>query len=374
MAFLEKPILLHRHNVVIRSAVADDAEALVDYFLVVTAQSDNLTFEPDETAMFADEAMFLENLETSPNALALVAEYEGAIVGSLTFIGGTRPKVKRIGEFGITVERTWWGKGIGSALIQALVTWAEEVRIGKIHLQVRTDNPRAIALYRKFGFVDEAVLRHVLRIRGDYVDLLWMGLALGDAQPEESAVSYANAAVSEGAPRRIALQGPIAIRELQPGDAQAILDYLDQIVTETDYLQLGTEGLQLSRTEEKAILSQYLQDERKLYIGAFTSGGTLVGALSFAAGNRRRTCHAGELSLTVLQSFQGHGIATALLQRLINWAPRVGIHRIGLEVRAENTRAIALYERCGFVTEGRIGRTMYSNGSFHDSIVMALLL
>ncbi|MGE0074041.1 MAG: GNAT family N-acetyltransferase [Sphaerochaetaceae bacterium] len=374
MAFLEKPVVLHRHDVVIRSAVADDAEALVDYFLAVTAQSDNLTFEPDETAMFADEAMFLENLETSPNALALVAEHDGAIVGSLTFIGGTRPKVKRIGGFGITVECTWWDKGIGSALVQALVTWAEKARIGKIHLQVRTDNPRAIALYRKFGFVDEAVLRHVLCIRGDYVDLLWMGLALGDASSDESDVSYANAAVSENAPQRVALQGPIAIRELQPGDAQAILDYFDQIVTETDYLQLGPEGLQLSRTEEQAILSQYQQDKRKLYIGAFTGEGNLVGTLSFAAGNRRRTCHAGEFSLTVLQSFQGHGIGTALLQRLVNWAPRVGIHRIGLEVRAENTRAIALYERCGFVTEGRISRTMYSNGSFHDSIVMAMLI
>ena len=367
MAFLEQQIRLQQYNVVIRSAVADDADALGDYFVAVTAQSDNLTFEPDETAMFADEATFLEHLETSSNALALVAEHDSKIVGSLTFIGGTRPKVKHTGDFGISVERSWWDKGIGSALMEALVKWAREARIGKINLQVRTDNLHAIALYRKFGFVDEAVLRHVLRIRGAYVDLLWMGLVLGDAL---SGTTQPPTIL----PQRIPLQGSIAIRELQPADAQAVLDYFDKIVNETDYLQIGIEGLQLSLTEEQAILSQYLQDERRMYIGAFTNEGTLVGALSFAAGNRRRTSHAGEFSLTVLQSFQGHGIGTALLQRLVNWATQVGIHRIGLEVRAENTRAIALYERCGFVTEGSISRSMYSNGSFHDSIVMALLI
>jgi len=44
---------------------------------------------------------------------------------------------------------------------------------------VREDNRRAIALYRKMGFVPEGVKRHAFRVDGRYYDLLSMAVLFG---------------------------------------------------------------------------------------------------------------------------------------------------------------------------------------------------
>ncbi|MFZ1470204.1 MAG: GNAT family protein [Paracoccaceae bacterium] len=49
-------------------------------------------------------------------------------------------------------------------------------------------------------------------------------------------------------------------------------------------------------------------------------------------------------------------------------------HRIGFDVTADNTRAIALYDQLGFVTEGRIRECwMRADGNWVDCLLMGLL-
>ena len=71
--------------------------------------------------------------------------------------------------------------------------------------------------------------------------------------------------------------------------------------------------------------------------------------------------------------YRGLGIGRALMAATINAALACGITRIELTVRADNTRAIALYESLGFVAEGRLRRHMLVDGRFHESIVMSLI-
>ncbi len=49
------------------------------------------------------------------------------------------------------------------------------------------------------------------------------------------------------------------------------------------------------------------------------------------------------------------------------------VHRISLEVYAINPRAIAAYERVGFVREGVLRDALRWDGEYHDAIVMSLL-
>lgn len=83
-------------------------------------------------------------------------------------------------------------------------------------------------------------------------------------------------------------------------------------------------------------------------LGAYTCVGLKLASewvgyavLAFAAGE-------GELLLFVLDKpWQGRGLATVFLQRLLQWsAPQA--QAVFLEVRASNHRAIALYETVGF--------------------------
>ena len=73
----------------------------------------------------------------------------------LMFIpGGTQADVLTI-----AVRPAYWGKGIGSALLGALLAAARERGCAEVFLEVRADNPRAHGLYRRRGFEDIGVRR-----------------------------------------------------------------------------------------------------------------------------------------------------------------------------------------------------------------------
>ena len=73
---------------------------------------------------------------------------------------------------GIGVRSSHWGRGIGTALMSALTEAADRwLNIQRIELTVFTDNARAIALYRRFGFVVEGTHRAFALRDGAYADV-----------------------------------------------------------------------------------------------------------------------------------------------------------------------------------------------------------
>ena len=77
------------------------------------------------------------------------------------------------------VAKPWRRRGVGSALLAAAIEKAGDDGLHKLSLDVFTHNQGAIALYRKFGFVEEGrLVRHVRRADGQLWDLIEMGLLL----------------------------------------------------------------------------------------------------------------------------------------------------------------------------------------------------
>jgi len=69
------------------------------------------------------------------------------------------------------VRDDWQGKGIGKAMMQAVIDLADKwLNLARIELTVFTDNEPAIALYRKFGFEIEGALRKFAFRDGEFVD------------------------------------------------------------------------------------------------------------------------------------------------------------------------------------------------------------
>jgi len=68
---------------------------------------------------------------------------------------------------------------------------------------------------------------------------------------------------------------------------------------------------------------------------------------------------------------KGHG--TEMTRLAVDHGFAVGLHRISLTVFAFNPRARRVYERCGFVVEGRLRDALYQDGSWHDDILMSVL-
>jgi ribosomal-protein-alanine N-acetyltransferase len=74
--------------------------------------------------------------------------------GMMFIPGGTHADVLTI-----AVRQAYWGRGIGSALLSALLTAARERGCAEVFLEVRADNPRAHGLYLRRGFEELGVRR-----------------------------------------------------------------------------------------------------------------------------------------------------------------------------------------------------------------------
>lgn len=100
---------------------------------------------------------------------------------------------------------------------------------------------------------------------------------------------------------------------------------------------------------------------------------TVVGWCDVVPIPRESTRHVGVLGLGVLKAHRGQGIGPALLRAAIEKARTAGLTRIALDVREDNTTAIALYERAGFQREGLKRSAMRVDGVYYDLLSMALL-
>jgi RimJ/RimL family protein N-acetyltransferase len=70
----------------------------------------------------------------------------------------------------------------------------------------------------------------------------------------------------------------------------------------------------------------------------------------------------------------GRGHGTEATSLVIDYALNtVGLHRLQLEVFEFNTRAIHVYEHCGFIHEGRRRDALLWNDQRHDALIMAVL-
>lgn len=164
----------------IRPIQLEDTQDILDYLEVISHESKNITFGPGEFNMtYEEEKKFIEKVTTSDNQIMLVADYKGEIIGQLHYSGGGRNRTKHIGEFGVTVKKKYWGQGVGKTLISHMIDWAKTSKYcEKINLRVRDDNYNAISLYRKMGFKVEGRITRDMKIDGEFVDALFMGLMI----------------------------------------------------------------------------------------------------------------------------------------------------------------------------------------------------
>ncbi len=112
---------------------------------------------------------------TDLNNRQLVAELDGRVVGSIGLSREPWHRRHHAAGVGMAVHDAWAGRGVGTALMAAVVDLAERWwNIRRLELNVYADNIRAIALYERFGFEREGLMRAYAWRDGAYVDSLAM--------------------------------------------------------------------------------------------------------------------------------------------------------------------------------------------------------
>ncbi len=141
---------------VLRNGTEMDGNAVHEIFNLTHGQTDFLLSYPDENSMSAsEEADFLKKKTESPNEIEIVAELDGRIVGTAGIeCVGAKEKTKHRAEFGIGIDKNYWGLGIGCAMLKACIECAVSAGYSQLELDVVSENERALSLYKKLGFVE----------------------------------------------------------------------------------------------------------------------------------------------------------------------------------------------------------------------------
>ena len=153
----------------IRPARDEDRVPLALVFAAVAEERDGIGTEPPVDVEARAASWTLEG--------TVVAVAGGEVIGSI-HVGVSG---HGFGEIGMAIAREWRGRGVGSALMAAAIDWARERGLHKLSLGVFAHNTAGIALYRKYGFVEEGRrIKQYRRQSGELWDTIEMGLMLGD--------------------------------------------------------------------------------------------------------------------------------------------------------------------------------------------------
>lgn len=112
---------------------------------------------------------------TGDGAVLFVGVVGGRIVGMLQAAILQGSEFQHNCQFGISVLASHRGQGIGRALLEKLLEWAEAQSLWRVELEVQSANARGIGLYSSMGFVQDGRRENAVRLRdGRYRDLIHM--------------------------------------------------------------------------------------------------------------------------------------------------------------------------------------------------------
>ncbi len=160
--------------ILIREAEPGDARQLVDLAQAVGREPGAYLLTTESWRGVVEERRFIKSLRRNADALLLVVEDGGAIVGRLSVARDPHPASRHVADLGLMVAAEYRRRGIGRALLDRTVDWARAAGVRKLELHVFPWNDAAIALYESYGFEREGVRRgHYVR-DGEEVDAILM--------------------------------------------------------------------------------------------------------------------------------------------------------------------------------------------------------
>lgn len=128
-----------------------------------------------------------------------------------------------------------------------------------------------------------------------------------------------------------------------------------------------------SLAQREAEFDEHLAPDPTVVSLIIEADGRAVGDINlFHIDERKRSASLG-LSIWRAED-RDRGYGGDAVRTLIRWAfSQLNLHRIELSVAPHNERAIHVYERAGFVIEGRRREADYEDGHYVDDIIMGLL-
>ena len=170
-------------TVEIRPITADDIEGFRHAVDVVARERKYLAFLEAPPLASAREFV-LENIAKGNPQFVAIAE--GGVVGWCDVVRLSRPIHSHAGVLGMGLLPDYRGRGYGRRLVEATLHAAVLAGFSRVELTVHADNPRAIALYERVGFIREGIKRRAMCIDGRFGDVIMMAITEWETRNAET--------------------------------------------------------------------------------------------------------------------------------------------------------------------------------------------
>lgn len=157
-------------------------------------------------------------------------------------------------------------------------------------------------------------------------------------------------------------------------DAQAMIDYLNIIGGESDFITFGKNEFSMSVEAEQDYIKRINSMDNSKNVLIIIED-EIVGIASITSVQKERMKHNGTLGISLRKKYWGIGLGSEIMTYLIDWAKSNKItKKINLLVREDNIRGVKLYEKFGFEKEGLLKKDICVNGIYYNTIAMGLYI
>ena len=157
----------------IRPASKSDTDSTVNFLAAFRGEGLTTVLKHGNTPDSAGQREFIK-AHDGVNKIMILALEEGRVLGSLTAAKKGHPQLEHSCEFGMGVLKEERNKGIGKALIEAMVNWAKSTGVRRVELSVASHNIGAIRLYKSLGFIEEGRKRSAMKVDDKFHDIIEM--------------------------------------------------------------------------------------------------------------------------------------------------------------------------------------------------------
>jgi putative acetyltransferase len=295
-------------------------------------------------------------LQSAPGTHAALGAFEGErLAGAAGMTALDRPRLRHVGRAWVAADPL----AAGPLLVALRDVAARWWRLDRLALSLPAETRMGPALAAA-GFQAEVRRRRgLMGAHGpeDGVDHAWVrdGLSFTPSPPE----------LARG-PRR-PLPASLELRSAVPEDAAAVARvYADRSAI------WGTLQVPFTPAEVwRARMTMGEPGRNRLFLAVVE--GEVVGTCGLHRDPSPRRPHVWSMGMGMVAGWQGRGLGGVMMRHLLAAAAELGVGRLELEVYDDNTRAIALYERHGFVREGVRRLAVWRDGGHVDVLVMARL-
>jgi RimJ/RimL family protein N-acetyltransferase len=330
----------------LRLAEAGDFEAYIGAFEAVAADGRwmgaEAPFDRDARRAVFDRAV------AGDNSVLFLADAGGVIVGSIyAYLSGG------VVDLGMFVVEGYRGGGVGSALLEAVITWARAQAAHKISLAVWPTNHPAIGLYARYGFrIEGTRRRHYRRRSGAVWDAVWMGLILdhdtaggpGPSKPERPPIVVPDGGIGGAA------SGGIVLREWHRADIPALVAVIDDPGLRRTLPHIPDPYTPADAEEYIAGTRVNLTAGTAIAV-AIVVDGVVAGSvdLRLGAGDGRMA----QIGYWVAAPVRGRGVASTAARTLCNFGfATLRLRRVELNAAVNNPASRRVAEKAGFELEG----------------------